>query len=96
MGQDLGRILGVANQDGELLEFTEHVKITDTIEYWLKRVEYSMKFNVSRTIQQAYHSFNKVEFMDWIKLFPTQFLLAILEIKLTSQLELIFTTTSKQ
>jgi len=49
IGEDLGKILGVLNQDGELLEFTQAVKITSTIEQWLKRVDMSMKFNVSRT-----------------------------------------------
>ena len=47
------------------------MKITETLEFWLKRVEYSMKFNVSRTLQQAYHSYNNVEFLEWIKLWPT-------------------------
>lgn len=83
MGQDLGRILGVSNQQGEVLEFKEDVKITQTIEYWLKRVESSMKYNVSRTTQQCYFSYKLVEFIDWTKLWPTQFLVNVLEIKLT-------------
>ena len=71
LGQDLGKILGVSNQDGELLEFLDPVKITQVIEQWLKRLEFSMKYNVSRTLQQSYHSFKSVEFMDWIRLWPT-------------------------
>lgn len=89
IGEDLGKILGVRNHDGELLEFEEPVKVSDKIEMWLKRVELSMKFNVARTMQHALNSYRQIPFMDWIKLWPTQFLLVILEITLTQQLKVI-------
>ena len=88
--EDLGRILGLQNHDGELLEFAGTVKITETIEQWLKRVEFSMKFNVARTIQQAHESFNKMDFKEWIKLWPTQFLLIVLQIDFTASLTDVF------
>lgn len=90
LGADLGRILGVQNQDGELLEFMKPIKITESIEQWLKRVEYAMKFNVSRTVQSARDSFESLDFGEWIKLWPTQFLLIVLEIETCRSLERIF------
>ena len=83
IGEDLGKILGVRNHDGELLEFETAVKVSDKIEMWLKRVELSMKFNVARTMQHALNSYKQLPFMEWIKLWPTQFLLVVLEITLT-------------
>ena len=87
---DMGKIIGVLNQDGEVLEFSTPVKITEKIEQWLKRVDFSMKFNVARTIQLAFHSFANFEFLEWIKLWPTQFLLCVLEINLSRRLAKIF------
>lgn len=87
---DLGRILGLCNHDGELIEFEESVKVTDTIEHWLKRVEYCMRYNVARTIQQALHSYDKTDFLEWVRLWPTQFVLAVLEVDLSRQLEKVF------
>ena len=90
LGEDLGRILGVQNQDGELLEFLKPIKITESIEQWLKRVEYAMKFNVARFIQSAFDSWNNVEFAEWIKMWPTQFLLIVMEIDFCRSLDRIF------
>ena len=88
----MGRILGVQNQQGELLEFKEPVKISDKIEQWLKRTEQSMKFNVSRTLQHAWHSHEDTDFNEWILLWPVQFLLAVLEIQMTRDLEKLLET----
>ena len=44
---NLGRIRGVYNQQGEPLAFERSIKVTNAIEEWLKRVEYSMKFSVA-------------------------------------------------
>ena len=90
LGDDLGRIIGVLNQDGELLKFIRPVKISEFFEKTLKRVEYSMKYNVSLTMQHAYESFCNEEFTEWIELWPTQFLLTVLEIDLTKSLDRVF------
>ena len=50
-------------------------------------MEYSMKHAVSVTLQNCYHSFNEKSFLDWIKKWPTQFLLAVLDINLTNKLK---------
>ena len=50
LGADSGAIIGVANQDGEIVEFETIVDVTYNIEHWLKRVEHSMKFSVAATL----------------------------------------------
>ena len=50
-----------------------------------------MKFGVSSTLQLAVATHAKNPFMEWIKMWPTQFILATLEIKLTKKLEDILT-----
>lgn len=89
---NLGRIRGVQNQQGEPLAFERSIKITNAIEEWLKRVEYSMKFSVAQTLQQCLYSFYESEFLDWVRYqnWPTQFLITVLEIDLTRQLKKIF------
>jgi hypothetical protein len=67
----MGQIVGVANQDGEVIEFDTPILISFNIEHWLKRMEYSMKFSVSVTLQNCYHNFYEQSFLDWIKKWPT-------------------------
>ena len=47
---DLGTIIGVHNQDGEIIEFENEVKVTTSIEEMLLKVEQEMKFAVAATI----------------------------------------------
>ena len=54
--------------------------------------------SVSITMQQCYHDLKveKTEFIDWIKKWPTQLLLVIMEIQLTNDLKKIFTSHEKR
>ena len=49
-------------------------------------------------MQQSYHDLKveKTEFIDWIKKWPTQILLVIMEIVLTNELKNIFRTYEKR
>ena len=49
-----------------------------------------MKYNVARTVQLAYYSYFEQDFLTWIKLWPTQFLLVVLEINFSKKLKTIF------
>ena len=55
-----------------------------------------MKYNVSLTMQHTFESFKKLDFAEWIKLWPTQFLLTVLEIDLTKCLCEVFDYEIKQ
>ena len=88
----MGQILGIANQDGEIIEFENGVGMSTSIERCLRQVEQEMRLGVACTLQQCFHDFNytKEEFIIWIKKWPTQLLLVVLEIVLTNQLKDIF------
>ena len=80
---DLGTVIGVLNQDGELIEFQKPVEISTCIEKTLLHVEQEMNLAVSATLLECLHSYQAEEFWDWVKLWPTQFLLLVLNVRLT-------------
>ena len=49
-----------------------------------------MSFAVSATFIECQYSFTVEDFWDWIRLWPTQFLLLVLDINLTQVLESCF------
>ena len=57
-----------------------------------------MKMSVSFTMQQTYHDLEEdgIDFVDWIKRWPTQLLLAVMEIRLTHRLSKIFAEHEKR
>ena len=71
--RDMGQILGISNQDGEIIEFSNAVGMATSIERALRQVEQEMKMSVAVTMQQCYHDLKveKTEFIDWIKKWPT-------------------------
>ena len=54
---DLGTIIGVHNQDGELIEFRKYLEVTTSLEKVLLNVEQEMKYAVASTMLECFHSF---------------------------------------
>ena len=57
-----------------------------------------MKLSVAVTMQKCYHDIkvDNTEFIEWIKKWPTQLLLVVMEIQLTIELSNIFRTYEKR
>lgn len=73
-----------------MIEFKEPIKITTIVENWLIRLEFSMKYGVSRTLEQCKNDHMLAEFENWITEWPTHILLSCLEVDFTSRVLNIF------
>ena len=50
------------------------------------KLEFCMKHAVAKTLLEVYKDYENCELRDWIEKWPTQFLLAILDVKMSERL----------
>ena len=60
--EDMGEVWGIINHAGEKVWFRESIKITTVVEQWLLKLEYSMKYGVSHTLDRCKKSQSFTEF----------------------------------
>lgn len=88
--EDLGAIYGILNHAGEKIDLAEPLVVTMNLEQWMQKLEFCMKHAVSMTLLECYRDYEKKKFRVWITSWPTQFLVAVLDVKMAERFSIIF------
>ena len=84
---EVGHIMGLVNSQGEAMKLLKEIQVTQKIEDWLQALEKMIKVSVSMTLYDCYNNFYEQSYMEWVSTWPTQFILAVVEIRFKDDLE---------
>ena len=88
---DLGEIIGILNQAGEKLELGDALQVTTVMENWMLKLDFCMKHATAKTLLECYWDYDPTgDLRAWTERWPTQFLLAILDVKMSERFIQIF------